>query len=305
MIEILNKGLLTLPVTVSRHLLEPFGVPTGGPADPFLCILANRLVENPDGACALEASLMLPGLVFRRGCFAAIAGFSAEVFLKRGQDAIPFPLNRTVLIEAGDELLPAPIKAGMRAYIAVSGGIERKGFRAGKLTEGTVLAIGESSPRRILHIPELPFPAPKEKAEIRVIPGVQESAFSREGKETFYASEYSYTPESSRMGIRLKGEAVSFRPGCDGNIISEGMLAGDIQITPSGQPILMLSDCPTTGGYTKIAHAITADIPLAAQLRPGARIRFRQVSVADAHIALRRLIMKLDPCVREAPRQGD
>ena len=100
------------------------------------------------------------------------------------------------------------------------------------------------------------------------------------------------------MGIRLSGAAVGFADGHDGNIISEGMLPGDIQITSAGQPILMTADCPTAGGYAKIAHLISADMPLAAQLRPGARLRFRQVEVADAHIALRRLMLALGGCIR-------
>ena len=101
------------------------------------------------------------------------------------------------------------------------------------------------------------------------------------------------------MGIRLSGEAVSFASGHDGNILSEGILMGDIQIPSSGQPILLMADCQTVGGYAKIAHVITADLPVAAQLRPGSKIRFRRVDVYEAQALLHRKVREIRECIRE------
>ncbi len=303
MIEIVKKGFLTLPVSTKRHLLERFGVPTGGPTDPFLCILANRLVGNPDDACALEAIMMLPGIRFGSDRMIAIAGAAEGLILRRGDEQIEVPVNRTVCVKAGDELLPKPLTAGMRAYIAVSGGIVAKGLRTEPVLDGQKLELNENVPPVRRSMTELPIPMPGSEAELRVIPGVQQEQFSKEGETAFCEGEYFYTPDSSRMGIRLSGPAAAFREGYDGNVLSEGMLPGDIQITSSGQPILMLSDCPTTGGYAKIAHVITADLPIAAQLRPGSKLRFRRVDVAQAHVALRRLLIRLDKCITDEPAE--
>ncbi|MBR0135144.1 MAG: biotin-dependent carboxyltransferase family protein [Clostridia bacterium] len=297
MIEIVKKGFITLPVSTKRHLLERFGVPTGGPADPFLCIIANRLVGNPDDACALEAILMLPGIRFCDDRTIAVAGAVEGMILHRGDEQLELPVNRTVCVKAGDELVSKPLTAGMRAYIAVSGGVRADKLRSDPVSDGQKLDLNKNIQPVRRSITELPIPMPGNEAELRVISGVQQEQFSKEGEAAFYGGEYLYTPDSSRMGIRLSGPAVAFREGFDGNILSEGMLPGDIQITSSGQPILMLSDCPATGGYAKIAHVITTDLPIAAQLHPGAILRFRQVDVAQAHVAMRRLLIKLDACL--------
>ena len=99
------------------------------------------------------------------------------------------------------------------------------------------------------------------------------------------------------MGIRFEGPAVEFGPGRDGNIISEGVLPGDIQITSAGLPILMMADCQTVGGYAKIAHVITADLPAAAQLRPGSRVLFKAVPVREAQELLRAQRREADSCI--------
>ena len=96
------------------------------------------------------------------------------------------------------------------------------------------------------------------------------------------------------MGIRFSGPAISFAEGYDGNILSEGTMMGDIQVPTSGQPILLMAGCQTSGGYVKIAHVIMADLPVAAQLKPGDRVRFREVSVFEAQAILHRLIRELD-----------
>ena len=299
MTEIVKKGFLTIPVSAKRHLLERFGVPCGGPADRILYTLANRLVGNPDDACALEATMVLPEIRFHEDGAIAVAGGLYRLLLRRGSETVAVPVNATVPVRAKDELLSVPIVRGMRAYLAILGGIRCDALRAEGVSDGQMLLTDGGRPSVLRSANALPIRIPNDEVELRVIAGVQQELFSKEGEAVFYGSAYTYTPDSSRMGIRLSGPAVAYSDGCDGNILSEGMLPGDVQIPPSGQPILMLADCPATGGYAKIAHVIAADLPLAAQLRPGARIRFRQTDVAWAHVALRRLLLQLDACVTD------
>jgi biotin-dependent carboxylase-like uncharacterized protein len=301
LIAITSKGFLTLAVSAERHRLEPFGVPTGGPADPVRCVLANRLAGNPDGAAAIEAALVLPGIRFFDERVIAVVGGLDGIVIRRGAEELAFPVNASVRVFTGDELLSRPLDAGMRAYIAVSGGLAEGsvGLRAKSLEAGQMLALKKTVPPVCRMIGKMPLELPGNAAGLRVTQGVQWERFSPEGRGNFLSGEYLYTPESSRMGIRLAGPAVSFKEGADGNIISEGMLPGDIQITSAGQPILMLADCPTSGGYAKIAHVIAADLPTAAQLRPGAKLRFLPVDVPAAHTALRRLMLALNGCVSE------
>ncbi|MBO4562646.1 MAG: biotin-dependent carboxyltransferase family protein [Clostridia bacterium] len=297
MIRITDGGSYTLPVTARRHFLEPMGMPTGGPMDRVRALLANRLIDAPDDAALLEAAFALPGMVFTSPAAIAVTGGAEAVKLIRKGKEISFPCGETIYVEAGDELVSAPIERGMRAYIAFSGGLELDGVRQKPVKKGDSLSCGEArlpSPKKLAYDP---LPYPEGRAVLRVIEGVQSDHFSREGVGAFFGGEYAYTPQSDRMGIRLSGPSVGFGEGRDGNIISEGMMPGDIQIPPNGQPIIMTADCQTTGGYAKIAHVIEADLPLAAQLRPGDKLMFRRVLVADAHIAMRKLLMKIDGAV--------
>ena len=294
MIEITNAGFFTLPVTSKRHFLESVGMPTGGPMDRVSAVLANRLVGNADDAALLEAAFVLPGIIFSVPTAVAVVGGADSVKLIRNGTEKSLPCGETVFTEAGDELVSAPVRRGMRAYIAFSGGLELNSVRPKPVKKGDRLNILKACPASPKKLINHPLPCPEGKAVLRVIEGVQSEHFSREGIETFYKSEYTYTPQSDRMGIRLSGPAVGFNEGRDGNIISEGMLPGDIQIPPNGQPIIMMADCQTAGGYAKIAHVIAADLPVAAQLRPGDKLEFRRVLVPDAHIAMRRLALSMD-----------
>ena len=297
MIEITKKGFLTIPVSTKRHFMECFGVSTGGPMDFSRCLLANRLAGNPDDACVLEAAFFLPGLRFTDcRAVAVVGGVEALTFLHNGQKQ-SLPANRTLFTEPGDELLSCPITGGMRAYLAISGGIRLDTVRPKPVADGDRLALAPGKLPATGRLKKVLPPVPTGKAVLRVISGVQSEQFSSKGMETFYEKEYCYTPQSDRMGIRFSGPVISFAEGCDGNILSEGTVMGDIQMPPSGQPILLMADCQTSGGYAKIAHVITADLPVAAQLRPGDRVRFREVSVFEAQARLHRLNRELEECI--------
>ena len=299
MIEILEKGFFTLPVTSKRHAFASLGVPAGGPMDAVRYLLANRLVGNPDDAPALEATLVLPGIRFtERRAFAVVGGVSG-VFLRRDREKHLLPAGQTLFTEVGDELLSCPLEQGMRAYLTFSGGIRMDSLRPKPVSKGDCLALSEGTTPVPMILNKPPLSMPQGEAVLRVTEGVQSDQFSEAGIRTFYNTEYLYTPQSDRMGIRLSGQAVSFAAGYDGNILSEGILMGDVQIPSSGQPILLMADCQTSGGYAKIAHVITADLPVAAQLRPGSKIRFRQVDVFEAQALLHRQVRETGECIRE------
>lgn len=295
MLEILDKGFFTLVVSGERQRLERFGVPSPGPLDRCRCILANRLAGNPDGVGALEAAMVLPRLRFLDSRSFAVTGGPCRPRLLRNGREMPVPMGETVLAQAGDELAGDLLQAGSRVYLAVSGGIQDAAGQP--VRPGDRLALGRGTVSEPLRITTDPLPLLGSEAVLRVAEGVHAGHFSEEGLAAFYRCAYAYDAQSDRMGIRFSGETVAFAPGRDGNIISEGMLPGDIQITSAGQPILMLEACQTVGGYAKIAHVITADLPLAAQLRPGAAVRFRLVSLPEAQAAWRKLWYKMELCI--------
>ena len=295
MIEILEKGFLTLPVSSARHHLERYGVPRTGPLDVCRYTLANRLVDNPDGAWALEATMAVPAIFFHEAHSFAVVGGECGLFLEREGRRIPVPAGRAAEARAGDRLTGGPLQSGFRAYLAVAGGIE--GASCVPLSAGDRLTVGQTEGGRLRTVLEEPLSMPGRNAVLRVVEGVHAGQFSPEGLAAFYGGPYAYTPQSDRMGVRFAGEPVGFAPGRDGNIISEGTLPGDIQVPASGQPLLMLEACQTVGGYAKIAHVIAADLPMAAQLVPGAQVRFRLVSVPEAQAAWRRLWYKMSCCI--------
>ncbi len=294
MIEILDKGFLTMPVSDTRHGLERYGVPGGGPMDCCSYTLANRLVGNADHAVALEATMVIPRIRFCDDRAFAIVGGQCETALRRNGQSLPVAEGETVFAKAGDELTGGALQTGCRAYLAVAGGIRDTSIRTQPLHTGDRLELGDNTAISRMSIQKMPFTMPGREVTLRVIEGVHTRQFSPEGLKAFYGSDYIYTPQSDRMGIRLHGAAITFASGSDGNIISEGMMPGDIQVTSSGQPILMMADCQTVGGYAKIGHVISADLPIAAQLRPGARIRFKEVLLPEAQAAWRKLWYQME-----------
>ena len=299
MIEILEKGFFTLPVTSRRHALASLGVPAGGPMDAVRYLLANRLVGNSDDAPALEATLILPGIRFTdRRAFAVVGGVKSVILRRSGEKHL-LPAGQTLFAAAGDELLSSPLEQGMRAYLAFSGGIRMDSLRPKPVSKGDRLVLSEAASPVPGILDKLPLSMPQGEAVLRVTDGVQSDHFSEDGIRSFYNTEYCYTQQSDRMGIRLSGQAISFAEGYDGNILSEGILMGDVQVPSSGQPILLMADCQTSGGYAKIAHVITADLPVAAQLRPGSKIRFRKIDVFEAQALLHRQIREIGECIHE------
>lgn len=291
-----NPGVLTTIQDEGRYGYEQFGMSPAGPMDGTAFRTANILVGNPEGESALEATVLGPALRFDQDNVIAVTGADMAPTL----NGRPCPMYQAVAVRAGDRLTLGAAKTGCRAYIAFAGGLgvpqvmgsratalQNKvgGYQGRKLAKGD--AVGFRAPDPCLALPRTaPIPAPAGKeVTIRVVLGPQDDAFTEEGVKTFLSQPYTVSKDFDRMGCRLEGPVIQHK--ADGNIISDGMVTGAIQVPTSGQPIIMLAERQTVGGYTKIATVISADLPLVGQRKTGDIIRFRAVSVEEAHRAWR------------------
>lgn len=294
MIEVVAPGLYTTIQDAGRPGLQHYGVPVQGAADMAALVLGNRLVGNPPGAAALEATLQGPTLRFHVETVIAVTGADLGAML----NAQPLPVGQTVRVRPGDVLSFRGGRRGCRAYICVAGGIDVPVVLGGRSTDplaglgglpgapGRPLRAGGRVPvgrppasmhrllgRRVrwVFVPD--------RFVARVVPGPQEDFFPREAIREFFTSEYEVTAASDRMGLRLAGPPVRRLPG---EILSEGQPLGAVQVPPSGQPLVLLAGRATVGGYPKLGIVVTPDVSLLAQARPGDRIRFRPISGRDA-----------------------
>lgn len=313
-LAVLDPGLKTTVQDLGRPGYLRDGIPPSGPMDREAFLLANRLVGNEDNAAGLECTLWGPKLECRGEGLMAITG--AEVDLKI--NGMRVPRWTALRVKSGDVIHVGQAKAGFQAYLALAGGIDlppvlgsRATYLRGRLggLEGRALKKGD-----LLPLGRLPFPLDglegqtvrpelmpsfSAEVEVRVILGPQDDCFTPEGIAAFLTGPYQVTPQADRMGYRLEGPKVPHKRGHD--IVSDGIPLGGIQVVGEGQPIILLVDRQSTGGYTKIATVISLDIGRVAQARPGDQIRFRQISVAEAHRLLREAeVMRKDAIVGPA-----
>jgi antagonist of KipI len=294
---VLRPGMLTSVQDLGRWGFQGHGVPVAGPMDQYSHVLANRLVGNSIRAAALEVTLLGPELRAQGDMTCAVAGASFALTV----DDAAVPLHAAFTIRSGQQLRFGARSAGARATLAVRGGIDvpsvfesratslisRMGPFGGRaLQAGDVLPIGPQAPRDARE-PAAPaaLPLPAGGARLRVVVGPQERAFTPAAYETLFGSRYVITPQSNRMGYRLEGRALAHRGAAD--ILSDATPLGSLQVPASGQPILLMADRQTTGGYPKIGVVIGADLPLAGQLAPGDWVEFARSSRAAAVDALR------------------
>ena len=280
MIEIVRPGALTTVQDVGRPGLAHLGVGRSGAADLGSLRLANRLVGNHEGAACLEMTFGNLEARFDRAATVALAGATCPVSVSGRQMFMHGPLQ---LVE-GDRLSVGVPTAGVRTYLAVRGGIAvapvlgarstdvLSGVGPEPVTAGMRLPVGEDA----THMPCVDVaPVPPIPAEIvlRVLPGPRDDWFTPGALATLTSQPYEVSPQSNRVGIRLTGPALDRSR--QGELASEGMVSGAVQVPPSGQPVVFLADHPVTGGYPIIAVVVEPDICLAAQARPGQTVRFR------------------------------
>jgi len=290
-IRVLDPGPQTTVQDAGRRGQLRYGIPPSGPVDARSFTLANRLVGNADGEAALEFTLVGPRLRVEAPCTAAVTGAAAPVTVN---DA-PAPAWTTLTVAAGDVLRIGPARAGVRGYVAFAGGVDvplvlgsratylrgRLGGLGGRaLRRDDVLRLGPASPapRRAVRPDEIPDW--QESPALRVVLGPQADRFTDEGIAAFLGGVYEVLPQSDRMGARLQGPRIAHARGHD--IISDGVALGAVQVPGDGQPIVLLVDRQSTGGYTKIATVCSFDIPRVGQAKPGQRIRFSAIDVREA-----------------------
>jgi antagonist of KipI len=293
-IRIVEPGLLTTVQDLGRVGHLRYGIPPSGPTDRAAFVIANRLVGNPDTAAGLECTYMGPRFEVDRECAIAVTGAPAAVTVNREAR----PRWTTIVVRPGDEVRLGPPRSGVFSYIAFSGGIDvpevlgsRSTYLRGRLggLQGRALRADDVLPLPAVPTPHVrsvqePAAAPTEPI-IRVVLGPQDDRFTEDGIRTFLESPYEVMPQSDRMGVRLKGPRIKHARGHD--IISDGIALGSIQVPGDGQPIVLLVDRQSAGGYTKLATVCSFDIGRLAQMKPGQRVTFRAVGVAEAHRLLR------------------
>ncbi len=296
-LTVLRPGLLTTVQDLGRWGHQAAGVPVAGAMDTYSLRLANGLVGNPESAAALEITLLGPTLRAEAPLVVAVAGavFDLQV------DDRPVPHGAPVALAAGSVLRFLERRAGARAYLAVAGGLETPvvlGSRATHVVsrmgglDGRALLVGDVLPvatgatrpagratRSPLPLAEAPGPR-----RLRVLLGPQDDWFTMSSVDALLGGTFSVSSRSDRMGFRLDGPMLTTkRPG---ELVSEPVAFGALQVPSGGAPILLMADRQTAGGYPKIATVITADLPLAGQLAPGEAVRFAACTRAEARSAL-------------------
>lgn len=290
--KVVKAGLCTTIQDIGRIGYQQYGVPVSGVMDEFAFRVANFLVGTDENNAVLEIPYLGPTLEFDFDITIAITGANLSPKIN-GQD---IAMWKSVNIRKGDVLTFSTIRSGVRAYLAFSAEIDVPFVNGSKSTllksrlggfEGRQLKIGDIlnfknpklvAKRKILaskYIPEY-----LKNEEIRVVLGPQDDYFTEKGINTFLNSEYEVTKEADRMGMRLEGEAIEHKNKAD--IISDAAVFGSIQVPGNGKPIILLADRQTTGGYTKIATVIKAELPKLAQMTTGNKIKFRKLTVEEA-----------------------
>jgi biotin-dependent carboxylase-like uncharacterized protein len=306
-IRVVKPGMLSTVQDLGRWGHQDRGVPVAGPMDSLSLRLANRILGNPKGAAGLEITLIGPDLEFEDSGICAVTGADLSLTI----DGRPAPMYTPVSVRAGARLWFGARRSGTRAYLGFAGGLDippvlgsrathlvsRTGPFGGRaLKTGDLLSVGRpTSGVRACAVPPMPLPA--EGARLRVMWGPQDEMFTAAARQTLVTTRYRITPQSDRMGYRLDGLPLQHAGSAD--ILSDATPIGTLQVPASGQPILLMADRQTTGGYPKIATVITADLAAAGQLGPGDWLEFEACDRRTALEALRAQEERLERAVRE------
>ncbi|MFI1326169.1 biotin-dependent carboxyltransferase [Streptomyces sp. WAC04189] len=281
-LAVVRAGALTTVQDRGRPGHAHVGVPRSGALDAPAAALVNRLVGNPPGAAVLETTLTGCALCPRCPVTVAVGGAPCRVTV----DGRPVPWGAPVDVPAGALLDVGAAEAGVRAYVGVSGGVLVEpvlgsrstdllsGLGPPPLADGTVLPLGRPG-EPLARVDVAPQPAPAAELVLRVTPGPRSDWFTPEALRVFTTLPYRVSSASNRIGLRLDGPALPRSR--TGELPSEGMVLGAVQVPPEGGPVVFLADHPTTGGYPVIGVVRAADLPAAAQAAPGTPVRFAAV----------------------------
>ena len=278
-----KAGIQTLIQDKGRIGYQSYGVPVSGVMDKKAAVLANELVENTPDTPVLEITLLGPTIKIAGNCQIAITGANLSPKINKK----PISLYETINLKDGDILSFSGAKTGCRAYIAIRGewqldkwldsysALPYSGDAAtpqSYIQKDTVLAVQTANriPRKIVPLERRPYFSTTLK--VRVLPGPEFETFSNYTIGYFFSKTHQLTKESNRMGYRLDTILSDFKP--QKEVISSGIIPGTIQITSAGQPVILMQDAQTVGGYYRIANVITEDLDKLAQLKPGDKVSF-------------------------------
>ncbi|MDF9840758.1 MULTISPECIES: biotin-dependent carboxyltransferase family protein [unclassified Paenibacillus] len=308
-ISVLQPGMLTSIQDLGRYGYQKYGVIVSGAMDTYSLRTANLLVGNDEAEAALEMTLMGPSLLIKNDTLLAITGGDLSPVI----DKQPVPMWRPLYVKGGSVLEFGACKSGCRAYLAVAGGYHIPavmgskstylragigGYEGRALKEGDELALetmGEKSKRLMRSLQKsagedtlasTPWYAGgsilKHAGDIlvRVTRGSQFERFDDVSRNRLYSEPFQITPQSDRMGYRLSGPALQLEEPFE--MISEGVCLGTVQVPPDGNPIILLADRQTVGGYPSIAQVAVVDIALIAQMKPGQKLAFQEITAREA-----------------------
>jgi len=290
-IKFISGGMLTSIQDLGRYGYQKFGMPVSGAMDTYSLQLANYLVGNKRDEACFEITYLGPEIEFLSDTTIAISGAIMQSIV----NGRPVPMNTSICISKGDILVMGAVKKGMRAYLSIAGGViipevmgskstylraKVGGFQGRKIENGDLIKIAKSS---LMPIKEIPSPLLfiyQSIQTIRVLKGTEFDLFETEGWNTFLNSEYTISNQNDRMGYRLSGPPIKHKNGAD--IISSGIVNGSIQVPGHGEPIIMMADHQTVGGYTKIANVVSVDLPIMGQMKAGDKIKFKEITLEEA-----------------------
>lgn len=314
-VEIIDPGLLATVQDLGRLGAGEIGVSPSGPADWLSARCANRLVGNPRQAALIETTMTGVRFKVRQTTVIAVTGATAQLTVAGGKK----PLWQSLRVRAGTEVVLGAAERGLRSYVAFYGGIHVKPVLGSSSTDvtagfggigraiarGDVVSLNEvegdlPDTERAIRASTRPFW--RQPATLRVLPGPHAARFASEDLESICNRPYRVSARSNRQGLRLDGLPLRGHDGFD--VLSCGVCAGCVQMTSEGVPVVLLAEHQTTGGYAVPVTVITADLPDAAQLRPGDEVRFARVTLAEASVALSEKMETLSEALDEPSRTG-
>ncbi|PFO62832.1 biotin-dependent carboxyltransferase family protein [Bacillus cereus] len=305
-VEVLHAGMFTTVQDLGRSYYQQFGVPVGGAMDKNALRLINMLVGNEENEAGLEMTILGPKLLIKKTTLLAIGGVDMEPLLNGER----IPLWRPILAEEGSMLCFGKVKSGCRAYVTFAGGIHIEGTMGSKSTyiraaiggiegrmlkKGDCFQIGTYSEMANRFIQDLQkderiktkwvisnsvLPKYKKHPKLRVIADFEYDQFTEESRKAFFTKEYKVSNYADRMGYRVEGEVLNRIE--EKEILSSPVTFGTIQVPNGGQPIILMADRQTTGGYPRMGNIISVDLPVLAQLKPGDYVSFENITLEEA-----------------------
>ncbi|WP_298829660.1 biotin-dependent carboxyltransferase family protein [uncultured Planococcus sp.] len=300
MLKIRKSGMQTTVQDLGRTGFQKYGVIASGAMDPIAHRLANLLVGNEEQAATLEITLVGPVIEFAEDAIIALCGGDLDPKV----DGVAIKMWRMLTVAKGSTLTFGEPRIGARCYLAIAGGIDVPlmmgsrstylragigGFQGRALEKGDLLAVGQMIPQQQKALQqntenEFDWLVPPvryfDEPVIRMMSGRQFDLFDADSKKRIFNEAFAVSSNSDRMGYRLEGPRLALETPAE--LISEAVAFGSIQVPADGNPIVLLADRQTTGGYPKIGQAASVDLPLISQLKPGQQLRFREISLADA-----------------------